>query len=56
MSKSLLKALPELLTAGVIDNDTASRIQNYYLKNKETPQNRLLIVFGVLGTILVGLG
>jgi len=53
---SLQKDLPELVEAGLIDQSTADRIQDYYLQKKGNPSNRLFVVFGVLGAILVGLG
>lgn len=53
---SILKDLPELIQAEVITQETADKIQDYY-KNKSAPTtNRLFIVFGILGAILVGLG
>ncbi len=56
MSKNILKALPELQKAGIISDDVASNIQTYYQKESDKSQNRLFIVFGILGAILVGLG
>src|SRR4051812_41803168 len=56
MSKQILRALPELLHAGVIDNVTADRIKTHYENQDDNSPNRLLIVFGILGGLLVGLG
>lgn len=56
MSKNLLKALPELIQAGIITNEKASEIQHYFQQRSGKSQNRLVIVFGILGSILVGLG
>lgn len=53
---NILKDLPELIKANVITEDTAHRIQDYYNGRKTTNSNRLFIVFGILGSILVGLG
>jgi hypothetical protein len=53
---SLQKDLPELLEAGVITQETADRIQAHYQSRKGTSGNRLFLVFGILGAILVGLG
>ena len=53
---SIHKYLPELLQAGVINQDTADRIRDYYKNKSGTSTNRLFIVFGILGAILVGLG
>ena len=52
----MLKDIPELLKAGVITKETAERIQDYYQTRSGTSTNRLFIVFGILGAILVGLG
>lgn len=56
MSKQLLKALPELMAAGVITEDTATRISTYYEQQNSSSGNRLFIVFGILGALLVGTG
>lgn len=56
MAKNIKSDLEELVQNAVIDQDTASRIATYY-KSKETPsQNRLFVVFGILGALLVGAG
>ena len=52
----LLKELPELVKAKVISEETADRIRAYYRKDENSGTNRLFIVFGILGAILVGLG
>ncbi|MCU4166167.1 DUF2157 domain-containing protein [Carboxylicivirga caseinilyticus] len=52
----ILKEIPELLQEGVITDETAKRIQDYYKSKKSSSTNKLFIVFGVLGAILVGLG
>ena len=53
---SILKDISELLKAGVITQETANRIQDYYKIKGSSSTNRLFIVFGILGSILVGLG
>jgi uncharacterized membrane protein len=53
---SINKDIPELIKAGVITEDTAERIQQFYSLRDGTSGNRLFIVFGVIGAILVGLG
>lgn len=53
---NLRKELTELLSAGVIDKATAEKINNYYDSKLGTPQNKLVIVFGILGALLTGLG
>lgn len=56
MNSKLLKELPELLENKVISQDIANRIENYYQSKTNDNPNRLFTVFGVLGSILVGLG
>ncbi|MGB3078695.1 MAG: DUF2157 domain-containing protein [Saprospiraceae bacterium] len=50
------KEITELLNAGVITQETADRITQYYDSKTEPPSNKLVIVFGILGAILVSLG
>ena len=45
------KEVDELLKAGIIDQATAERINNYYATKTSTPQSKLLIVFGILGVV-----
>lgn len=56
MSKPILKDLPELVQAHVIDDATADKIRHYYDGKPDASTNRLVIVFGILGALLVGLG
>jgi uncharacterized membrane protein len=56
MSKPFLKDLPELVQAHVIDEETAEKIRNHYESKPDTSAHRLVIVFGILGALLVGLG
>lgn len=51
-----MKNLSELVNANVVSKEAANDIQKYYQQKKEGSSNVLLIVFGVLGAILVGLG
>lgn len=53
---TLRKDLQELLEAGVIAPETATAISQYYSKNKPPKEQRLLLIFGILGALLVGLG
>lgn len=53
---SLSKDLSELVNSDVITPETADRIQDYYEGKKGTSTNRLFIVFGVIGALLIGLG
>ncbi len=56
MSKSILNDLDELLGQHVITEDEADRIRKYYNQKPEPENNRLLIVFAILGSLLVGMG
>ncbi len=53
---SIQKDLQELVNAEVISKETSDRIQTYYQNKSINPRNRLLIIFGVFGAILVGVG
>ncbi|NMM47899.1 DUF2157 domain-containing protein [Marinigracilibium pacificum] len=53
---SLTKDLPELIEAGIISDETADKIRNYYKTKKSPSSNRLFIAFGILGALLIGLG
>ena len=53
---SIRKDIQELVQAGVITKDSADSIRDYYKNKGKSSTNRLFIVFGVLGAILVGLG
>jgi len=52
----MIKDIPELVKAGVISQETADKIRGYYREKSGQSTNRLFIVFGILGAILVGLG
>ena len=56
MSKHILKELPDLIQAQVITEETAQRIKDYYDHQPAQSANRLFIVFGILGSLLVGMG
>ncbi|NHE57224.1 DUF2157 domain-containing protein [Cyclobacterium plantarum] len=53
---NLVKDIPELINAGVISPETAGKIRDYYGEKGGQSTNRLFVVFGILGAILVGLG
>ncbi|WKN43562.1 DUF2157 domain-containing protein [Tunicatimonas pelagia] len=53
---SLRKDLQELREAEVISADTEAQIRQYYRRKSDASGNRLFVVFGILGAILVGLG
>jgi uncharacterized membrane protein len=56
VSKSILKALPELIDAGILSAEKATEIRRFYEQQSGKSGNRLIVVFGILGAILVGLG
>jgi uncharacterized membrane protein len=56
MSKQVIKQLPELVNAKVITEEDAGRIRSYYAGKPSQSHSRLLVVFGILGALLVGLG
>ena len=56
MSKQVLKELPDLVQAEVITEETAQKIKEYYNSQPNQSANRLFIVFGILGSLLVGMG
>ena len=53
---TITRDIQELIKADIISQETADKIQNYYQKKRGQSANRLFIVFGILGAILVGLG
>ncbi len=53
---TLQKETSELIKAGIISEETAEKIKGYYKTKETSSTNRLFVVFGVLGAILVGLG
>ncbi len=53
---TILKELDELTGAEVITVETAERIRNHYKLKGQNSGNKLFIVFGILGAILIGLG
>ena len=53
---SILKDLQNLVEADIITEDIADDIRKFYQNKSSPPSNRLFIVFGILGAILVGLG
>ena len=56
MSKQVIKELPELVNANVLTEEDAARIRAYYAGKPSQSHNRLLVVFGILGALMVGLG
>ncbi|MFC7775418.1 DUF2157 domain-containing protein [Flavobacterium sp. GCM10027622] len=56
MSNNILKELPELLSNGIITDEVAAKITDYYNRKASTNPNRLFTIFGILGALLGGLG
>ncbi len=56
MSNNIINELPALLKANVITEETAQKIKDHYSKNVDESQNKLFMIFGILGAILSGLG
>lgn len=56
MNSKLIKELPDLIANEIISKEVASKIEQYYLTKQNNSPNRLFTVFGVLGSLLVGLG
>ncbi len=52
----LQKDLDELIAEGIISKETAGNISDFYKRKSSNPHNRLFVVFGILGALLVGLG
>lgn len=50
------KDLKELQEVGLISEETAQGIRAYYREKEGDSQNRLFVIFGVLGAALVGMG
>ncbi len=53
---SIHKEISDLIKADIITQETADKIFDYYKNKGSSSTNRLFIVFGILGAILVGLG
>lgn len=48
--------LQELIKNGIVSEDVATSISNYYIQKKEHSPNRVLLIFAVLGALLIGIG
>ena len=53
---NLQKQLQELIKAGVITEEVAGKITAYYEAKEHKSPNMLFVVFGVIGSLLIGLG
>lgn len=51
-----MKELHELVEANILTPEKADEIKNYFAQKKSKPDNRITIVFGILGALLIGLG
>lgn len=56
MNSKLKTQLTELLEANIITDDIAQKITTFYHTKQDPKPNRLFAIFGVLGTLLSGLG
>jgi uncharacterized membrane protein len=56
MSKQILNALPELVKEGLLSEDSSQKIRAYYREKERNRPQRMTLVFGIIGAILVGLG
>ncbi|WP_299549433.1 DUF2157 domain-containing protein [Seonamhaeicola sp.] len=56
MNSKIQSDIKELVEQQVISQESASKIEAYYQSKKVNTPNRLFTVFGVLGSLLVGLG
>lgn len=53
---NLINELPELIEAEIISKETADKILNHYKNKQKNAPNRIFIIIGILGAILIGLG
>ncbi|MFK8060562.1 MAG: DUF2157 domain-containing protein [Polaribacter sp.] len=56
MNSKIKQDLPKLIENGVISEEVAKKIENYYSSQSNSSSNKLFTIFGVLGSLLVGLG
>jgi len=56
MNSKLIKELPELVSNKVISVAVSEKIAEYYARKTDQSPNKLMVIFGVLGSILIGLG
>ena len=56
MAKRFLKVLPELVEAELLTAAQGESIRKYFDNKHDKSQSRLMIVFGILGSLLTGLG
>ncbi len=56
MKKNIFNEIPILVQEGVISEEVAKKIQDYYESKESSSISRLYLVFGILGALSVGLG
>lgn len=56
MQRKILEDLEDLLAENVIDQSTADRIQQFYRDREGEQRSRQFVIFGILGSLLIGLG
>ena len=56
MRKHILNDLSELMDAGIISNEASDKIRAYYQNKWQASPSRFMLVFGILGSLLTGLG
>ncbi|WP_435414935.1 DUF2157 domain-containing protein [Polaribacter aestuariivivens] len=56
MSPKFKQELPKLIKEGIISEEIAMKIESYYNLKTDNSSNKLFTVFGVIGSLLVGLG
>jgi uncharacterized membrane protein len=56
MNRNILNDLDDMTQKGVINEETAEKIQEYYLGKQPQAQQQLVVIFGILGAVLIGLG
>lgn len=56
MKSKFKQELSELIEEEIISEEIATKIDDYYNINSHNQPNRLLTIFGILGSLLVGLG
>ena len=56
MHSKIIKELPDLIKNEVISKEVALKIESYYSSKEEDTPNKLFVVFGVFGSLLIGLG
>ena len=56
MKSKFRQELSKLIEEDVISEEIGNRIDDYYSNNSQHQPNRLLTIFGIFGSLLVGLG